>query len=265
MMLRGFESASESQKSSGSSFRRRPESRGVGRGECSAVEDFARRGACPPLGSGWVWQKPPCEFAVQNRNSSFSYLGVPAPAGMSDFYESMSRTTIRDALEPVSSAPLNPNTPRSRHSGAPQFVIPAKAGIHALTSRERTPTAIPPPASTRRPHCAFPAKAPPALWYGTGIQGRWSGDTNDTETLPATRPLFSYLGVLAPAGMSDCNEERPLQQPHIGHSRSPLRHAGRSRNPGRGHGWSESRKTCSINQMTQPQHLGFPAAAGPSN
>ena len=35
-----------------SSFRRRPESRGVGRGECSAVEDFARRGACPPLGPG---------------------------------------------------------------------------------------------------------------------------------------------------------------------------------------------------------------------
>ena len=29
-----------------SSFRRRPESRGAGRGECSA-------GACPPLGSGW--------------------------------------------------------------------------------------------------------------------------------------------------------------------------------------------------------------------
>ena len=31
-----------------SSFRRRPESRGVGRGDGSAVEDFARRGACPP-------------------------------------------------------------------------------------------------------------------------------------------------------------------------------------------------------------------------
>ncbi len=26
----------------------------------------------------------------------FSYLGVPAPAGMSDWYESMSRTPIRD-------------------------------------------------------------------------------------------------------------------------------------------------------------------------
>ena len=43
-------SASESHESPGSSFRRKPESRGVGRGECSAVEDFARRGVCPPLG-----------------------------------------------------------------------------------------------------------------------------------------------------------------------------------------------------------------------
>ena len=34
----------------------------------------------------------------------------------------------------------------------PPFVIPAKAGIHALTSHERTPSAIPPPMSTRRPH-----------------------------------------------------------------------------------------------------------------
>ena len=30
----------------------------------------------------------------------FPYLGVPAPTGMSDCYESMSRTTIRDGLRP---------------------------------------------------------------------------------------------------------------------------------------------------------------------
>ena len=70
-----------------SSFRRRPESRGAGRGECSAVEDFARRGACPPLGRRGAWQNPRCQFAVPSHNSSFSYLGVPAPAGMSDRYE----------------------------------------------------------------------------------------------------------------------------------------------------------------------------------
>ena len=33
---------------------------------------------------------------MPNHNSGFSHLGVPAPAGMSDCYESMSRTTIRD-------------------------------------------------------------------------------------------------------------------------------------------------------------------------
>ena len=32
------------------------------------------------------------------RRAPFSYLGVPAPAGISDCYESMSRTTIRDRL-----------------------------------------------------------------------------------------------------------------------------------------------------------------------
>ena len=33
-----------------------------------------------------------------NQRTQFSYLGVPAPAGMSHSYESMSRTTIRDIL-----------------------------------------------------------------------------------------------------------------------------------------------------------------------
>ena len=34
----------------------------------------------------------------------YSYLGVPAPAGMNDCYESMSRTTIRDRLPPLISS-----------------------------------------------------------------------------------------------------------------------------------------------------------------
>ena len=194
MPLRRFDCASESHRSSVSSFRRRPESRGVGRGECSAVEDFARRGACPPLGrrrgvaestvpirrtkpqlqlfipwcagpcrhdrllrkhvpdadpgcpyaasivppnpinlpyrhSGegrnpegwgegnvvrsktsrgeglvprrdraWARQNPPRGFAVQNRNTGNSYLGVPAKAGMSDWYEARSHTPIRGRI-----------------------------------------------------------------------------------------------------------------------------------------------------------------------
>ena len=56
------------------------------------------RGLVPRWGGGGAWQNPRCQFAVPSHNSSFSYLGVPAPAGMSDYYESMSRTTIRDSL-----------------------------------------------------------------------------------------------------------------------------------------------------------------------
>ena len=39
-----------------------------------------------------------------------------------------------------------------------------------------------------------------------GIQGRRRGGTNDAQTLPATRPPFSYLGVPATARMSDWYE-----------------------------------------------------------
>ena len=56
------------------------------------------RGLVPRRGRGGAWQNPPCQFAVPNLNSRFSYLGVPAPAGMSDSYENMSRTLIRDSL-----------------------------------------------------------------------------------------------------------------------------------------------------------------------
>ena len=39
-----------------------------------------------------------------NQHPHFSYLGVPAPAGMSDWYESMSRTPIRDVPAPLNLA-----------------------------------------------------------------------------------------------------------------------------------------------------------------
>ena len=90
-VLRGFDSASESHQSPVPSFRRKPESRG----------------------EGWHQPRP----NTSNDQVSFSYLGVPAPAGMDDWYESMSRTPIRDAPTRLSSAPLNPSIPRSRHSG----------------------------------------------------------------------------------------------------------------------------------------------------
>ena len=88
---------------------------GEGRNPEGRGEGNVARGLVPRWGRGGAWQNPPCRFAVQNHNSGFSHLGVPAPAGMSDCYESMSRTTIRDR-------PLRqPLIRHSRHS----FVNPA--------------------------------------------------------------------------------------------------------------------------------------------
>ena len=74
--------------------------------KCSAVEDFARRGACPPLGAGGAWQNPPCQLAVPSHNSGYSYLRVPAPAGTSDWYENTRLPKRRQA----------PSFPRKRES-----------------------------------------------------------------------------------------------------------------------------------------------------
>ena len=94
-----------------SSFRRKPESRGEGRGECSA-------GACPQLGAGCVAQTTPDPSI--NQCTQFSYPGVPATAGMSDWYKSVSRTPIRDGWFPsrplVSSCRRPLESPRTRHS-----------------------------------------------------------------------------------------------------------------------------------------------------
>ena len=51
-----------------------------------------------------------CQFSVPSHSAGFSYLGVPALAGMSDYYESMSQTAIRDSL------PTRHSGPQTRHS-----------------------------------------------------------------------------------------------------------------------------------------------------
>ena len=73
---------------------RNPEGRGWG----NVVRSKTSRGEglVPRWGRGGAWQNPPCQFAVPSHNSSFSYLGVPATAGVSDCYENTSPTTIRD-------------------------------------------------------------------------------------------------------------------------------------------------------------------------
>ena len=88
------------------------------------------RGLVPRWGRVGEWQKLPRQLALPNHNSGFSYLGVPAPAGMSNCDESMSRTPIRDRLlqQPLIGHSLHP------------FVIPApQIAIPAIESMSHTP------------------------------------------------------------------------------------------------------------------------------
>ena len=118
-------------------------------------------GNCPPM--RWrrgVAKIRRCQFAVPHHNSSLSNLGVPAPAGMSDCYESMSRTPIRDR-------PLR--QPLIRHSRHP-FVNSA-------------------------PHSSFQrSKACPVPRYGAGIQKGWGWQGHHTYArIQASRDFHSPI------------------------------------------------------------------------
>ena len=62
------------------------------------------RGLVPRWGWAWAWQNPRCQFAVLSHNSGSSYRGVPAPAGMSDWYEN---DVTRPRVYPHSTAPTS--------------------------------------------------------------------------------------------------------------------------------------------------------------
>ena len=62
--------------------------------DCPGSQEECSAGSCPQLGVGCVAQTTPDPSI--NQCTQFSYLGVPATAGMTDWYESMSRTPIRD-------------------------------------------------------------------------------------------------------------------------------------------------------------------------
>ena len=75
-------------------------------------------GLVPRWGGGGTWQNPPRQLAVPNHNSGFSSFGVPAPAGMSDWYE--------NDVTRLPSAPANPYIRHSREGGNPRTNIPQK-------------------------------------------------------------------------------------------------------------------------------------------
>ena len=86
------------------------------------------RGLVPRWGGGGgAWQNPRWQFAVPSHNSSFSFLRVPARAGISDCYESMSRTPIRDRRQITPPAASHWSLATSHRQSGPQFVdLPAK-------------------------------------------------------------------------------------------------------------------------------------------
>ena len=58
---------------------------GAGRNPEGWGEGNVMRGLVPRWGGGGAWQNELCQFAVPSHNFGSSYLGVPAPTGMSDW------------------------------------------------------------------------------------------------------------------------------------------------------------------------------------
>ena len=132
-------------------------------------------GLVPRWGGGGAWQNPRCQFAVPSHNSSFSYLGVPAPAGMSDWYE--------NALKRLLSTPANPYIRHSREGGNPRTNISRKSVNRDTTTYVHTATPL-----------------------------RLSGESTPRTPIRRRNPercgrgQFSYLGVPVATGMSDWYE-----------------------------------------------------------
>ena len=135
--------------------------------KCSAVEDFARRGACPPLGSGWGVAESAAPIRCTKPQLR---LFIPWRAGGNRHERLLRKQTPNSSLRRSKACPVprygagvqgwgNPLAPQPvsshrrigtpfRRSGPP-FVIPAPAGIHAPSLRLRTSIAIPPTTTTR--------------------------------------------------------------------------------------------------------------------
>ena len=101
-----------------------------------------------------------CRKHLHQSAPRFLYFGVPAPVGMSDCYESMSRTTIRDRLPPPVSS--FQRKLESRRGGERQdhhtMAKPRRIAIFILLCGLRKAMVI-------------PANACPVPRYGARIQG----------------------------------------------------------------------------------------------
>ena len=105
-------------------------------------------GLVPRWGRVGAPQNPPCQTAVPSHNSNFSYLGVPAAAGMSDWYEN-DVTRAREWPHTTAPALVNPTShssfrrrPESRRGGDgsandTQTLPVARTHFHILVCRRQ--------------------------------------------------------------------------------------------------------------------------------
>ena len=80
------------------------------------------RGLVPRWGGGGAWQNPPCQPTI----SGFSFLGVPAAAGMSDYYE--------NKFWQLPSIPLYATRALPIVTPAPDFDKPSIQGVARATT-----------------------------------------------------------------------------------------------------------------------------------
>ena len=99
----------------GSSFRRRPESRGAARGEDNQPHPTTNHGQ---------------QAGPHHRHSEPPQLVIPAKAGIQRGGEwNVGNTPIQPPTPDSRPAPIVTRNPEGRHTRPPNLVIPAKAGI----------------------------------------------------------------------------------------------------------------------------------------
>ena len=200
----------------------------------SAVEDFARRGAFPPLGLGWAWQNPPrASFACVYPRSQRS-AGARPPLGRRGAWQNPPRASF--ACVPPAANVVRGLVPRWGRGGTWQnpprasfaCVSPAANVVRSKTSRGEGLFPrwgwVGPGKIRHEPHspvCTPAANVVRGLVPRWGRGGEWQNPPRQLA-LPNHNFGFSYPGVPAEGGMSDCNENRPLRQTLIGRSRHPF-------------------------------------------
>ena len=137
---------------------------------------------------------------MPNHNSGFSHLGVPAPAGMSDCYESMSQTPIRDR-------PLR--QPLIRHSRHP-FVNPAPHSSFVRKCALQS-TSMPALHGRNVPNCRLMVDAGMRK-CSAGACPPLGSEWGVAESTVSTRHTKSQLRVFTPWCAGPSRDERSLMK-----------------------------------------------------